>query len=345
MKKLIVSSSPHIRSSLTTQRIMFDVLIALSPSVVAAIVLFHQKALYLLLACMLSALATEALFQLAARREQTIMDGSALVTGTLLALSLHANVPIWQACIGTVFAVGIVKLCFGGLGKNFANPAITGRIFMVVAFAEVVGGAYSQKLIWDFEQIYQESAASILASMATPLNKINEQGIGYLLCEECKAADKIFCPELVKDLFLGTGYCGGSIGEVCALAILIGFAYLMIRRVITWHAPVSFIASAFVLAWIFTGSLTFAFYHLLAGSLLFGAVFMATDYVTTPINRLGKVVFGIGCGLITVLIRIFGAYPEGVSFAILFMNILTPYIEKWTKARPIGAAKRGGAGK
>lgn len=343
MKKLIVSSSPHIRSPLTTQRIMLDVLIALSPSVVAAVVLFRMKAVYLLLACMLTALATEALFQLAARREQTIMDGSALVTGTLLGLSLHSNVPIWQACVGTVFAVAIVKLCFGGLGKNFANPAITGRIFMVVAFAEVAGGAYSQQLIWEYEQIY-ENSASVLSSMATPLNKINEYGIGYLLCPECKAADKIFCPELVKDMFLGTGVCGGAIGEVCKLAILLGFAYLMLRRVITWHAPVSFVASAFLLSWILTGNLTFALYHLLTGSLLFGVVFMATDYVTTPINKLGKVVFGIGCGLITVLIRIYGAYPEGVSFAILFMNILSPYIEKLTKARPLGA-KRGGAKK
>ncbi len=323
MNKLIVSSSPHIRSSLTTQRIMLDVLIALLPASVAAVVLFRLKALWLILVCCLTALATEALFQLLAKREQTIMDGSALVTGLLLALNLHANVPLWQAAVGTVFAVAIVKLCFGGLGKNFANPAITGRIFMLIAFAETAGGAYSYKTVLN-------TSASVIETMATPLNKINEANAKYL-------------PGF-KDMFLGTGNCGGAIGEVCSLALLIGFAYLIIRRVISWHTPVTFVGTVFLLAWILTGRIDFAAYHVLAGGLLLGAIFMATDYVTTPINKAGKLVFGFGCGLITVLIRFYGAYPEGVSFAILFMNILTPYIEKWTKARPLGA-KRGGAKK
>ncbi|MBQ7406252.1 MAG: RnfABCDGE type electron transport complex subunit D [Clostridia bacterium] len=340
MNKLIVSSSPHIRSSLTTQRIMIDVLIALLPATVASIVLFRLKALWLILVCCISALATEALFQLAAKREQTITDGSALVTGLLLGLSLHANVPLWQAAVGSVFAIAVVKLCFGGLGKNFANPAITGRIFLLIAFAESAGGAYSHQLIEKFKGIYP-NYATVIPSMATPLNKINDAGIGYLLCEECKAAGKTFCPDLLLDMFLGRGLCGGAIGEVCSLALLIGFAYLLIRGVISWHTPVTYVGTVFVLSWILTGNLAYALYYVLAGSLLIGAIFMATDYVTTPINKLGKVVFGFGCGVITVLIRFFGAYPEGVSFAILFMNILTPYIEKWTKARPLGAKKRG----
>ena len=323
MNKLIVSSSPHIRSSLTTQRIMLDVLIALLPTTVASIVLFRLKALWLILTCCLTALATEALFQLIAKREQTITDGSALVTGLLLALSLHANVPLWQAAVGTAFAIAVVKLCFGGLGKNFANPAITGRIFMLIAFAEAAGGAYSYKTVLN-------SPASVIETMATPLNKINEASAEYL--------------PLLKDMFLGTGNCGGAIGEVCSLALLIGFAYLMIRRVISWHTPVTVVGTVFVLSWILTGRIDFALYHVLGGGLLLAAIFMATDYVTTPINKLGKLVFGFGCGLITVLIRFFGAYPEGISFAILFMNILTPYIEKWTAARPLGA-KKGGAKK
>ena len=325
MNKLIVSSSPHIRSTLTTQRIMLDVIIALLPATAAAIVLFRLKALWLILTCCLSALATESLFQLIAKREQTIMDGSALVTGLLLALNLHANVPLWQAAVGTVFAVGVVKLCFGGLGKNFANPAITGRIFMLIAFAETGGGALSYKMT-------QVSSASVvdIVSQATPLTKINETYAAYLPSFE--------------DMLLGTGYRAGALGEVCSLALLIGFAYLMIRRVISWHTPVTFVGTVFVLSWILTGRIDFAVYHVLAGGLLLGAIFMATDYVTSPINKLGKVVFAFGCGLITVLIRFYGAYAEGVSFAILFMNILTPYIEKWTKARPLGA-KRGGAKK
>ncbi|MBQ5612879.1 MAG: RnfABCDGE type electron transport complex subunit D [Clostridia bacterium] len=323
MNKLIVSSSPHIRSSLTTQRIMLDVLIALLPTTVASIVLFRLKALWLILTCCLTALATEALFQLIAKREQTITDGSALVTGLLLALSLHANVPLWQAAVGTVFAIAVVKLCFGGLGKNFANPAITGRIFVLMAFAEASGGAYSYNTVLN-------NSTSVIETMATPLNKINEESAQYL-------------PSL-KDMFLGTGNCGGAIGEVCSLALLIGFAYLLIRRVISWHTPVTVIGTVFLLSWALSGNITFALYHVLAGGLLIAAIFMATDYVTTPINKLGKLVFGFGCGLITVLVRFFGAYPEGISFAILFMNILTPYIEKWTKARPLGA-KRGGARK
>ena len=324
MNKLIVSSSPHVRSALTTQRIMLDVVIALLPAVAASIALFRLKALWLILVCCLAALGTEALFQLIAKREQTIMDGSALVTGLLLGLSLHANVPLWQAAIGAIFAISVVKLCFGGLGKNFANPAITGRIFMLVAFAEAAGGAYSHKTVL-------ENSASVIETMATPLNKINDASAKYL-------------PAL-KDMFLGTGNCGGAIGEVCKLALLIGFAYLLIRRVISWHATVTYVGTAFLLSWILSGNITYATYHLLGGSLLFAAIFMVTDYVTTPINKVGKLVFGFGCGLITVLIRFFGAYPEGVSFAILFMNILTPYIEKWTKRRPLGAAKKSGGAK
>jgi electron transport complex protein RnfD len=340
LNKLIVSSSPHIRSQLTTQRIMLDVLLALLPTAVAAVVLFRLKALWLILVCCITALATEALFQLAAKREQTITDGSALVTGLLLGLSLHANVPLWQAAVGTVFAVAVVKLCFGGLGKNIANPAITGRIFMLVAFAESAGGAYSHQLIEEFKCIYP-NYATVIPSMATPLNKISDAGIGYLLCNECKAAGKTFCPDFLLDMFLCRGLCGGAIGEVCSLALLIGFAYLMIRKVISWHTPVTYVGTVFLLSWIITGNLAYALYYVLAGSLLIGAIFMATDYVTTPINKTGKLVFGFGCGLITVLIRFWGSYPEGVSFAILFMNILTPYIEKWTKARPLGAKKRG----
>ena len=345
MNKLIISSSPHVRSTVTTRRIMIDVLIALLPTSVASVILFRLQALWLILVCCITALATEALFQLLAKREQTIMDGSALVTGLLLGLGLHANVPLWQAAVGTVFAVAVVKLCFGGLGKNFANPAITGRVFLSISFASVAGGAYSYQLIESYKVLYpvKPSYATVIPSMATPLNKINDAGIGYLLCDECKAAGTKFCPEFLLDMFLGRGVCGGAIGEVCSLALLIGFAYLMIRRVISWHTPCVYVGTVFLLSWAFSGNLAYALYYVLAGGLLMGAIFMATDYVTTPINKRGKIVFGFGCGLITVLIRFFGSYPEGVSFAILFMNLLTPYIEKWTKARPLGAKKRGAA--
>ncbi len=285
---------------------MLDVLIALMPATIASVVIFGVKSVIVLLACVLTALVGEALFNLIAKKKQTIGDLSAVVTGLLLALNLSTNVPAWQCVIGTLFAIVCVKCLFGGLGHNFANPAITGRVFMLVAFSAVAGGA--NPTIVD------------VTSTATPLEQLAKGESLDLL-----------------DLFLGLH--GGAIGETCILALILGFAYLLWRKVITWHTPVVFIATVFVLYLAFTGDVTMALSQILAGGLFIGAIFMATDYVTTPITTRGRIVFALGCGVITFIIRYFCAYPEGVSFSILIMNILTPYIEKWTAKEPLGGVK------
>ena len=289
---------------------MLDVIIALLPAAIAGVVLFGAKALALIAACVISAVVSEALFNILAHKKQTVGDLSAVVTGLLLALNLSTNVAIWQCVVGTVFAIVVVKCLFGGLGKNFANPAITGRVFMLLAFSSVAGGA--------------NPTAVELVSSATPLE---------LLAQGAETA-----PSLME-LFLGLH--GGAIGETCCLALLLGFAWLLFRRVISWHVPVIFVGTVFVLYLVFTGSFQLALAESLAGGLFIGAIFMATDYVTSPITRKGKMVFALGCGLVTFIIRYFCAYPEGVSFSILAMNILTPYIEKFTANTPLGGSKNG----
>lgn len=289
---------------------MLDVIIALLPAAIAGVIIFGAKALGVIAACVITAVVSEALFNVITRKKQTVGDFSAVVTGLLLALNLSTNVAIWQCVVGTAFAIVVVKCLFGGLGKNFANPAITGRVFMLLAFSTVAGGA--------------KPVVVELVSSATPLE---------LLAQGSENA-----PSLME-LFLGLH--GGAIGETCCLALLIGFAWLLFRRVINWHVPVIFVGTVFVLYLVFTGSFQMALAESLAGGLFLGAIFMATDYVTSPITLKGKMVFALGCGLVTFIIRYFCAYPEGVSFSILAMNILTPYIEKFTANTPLGGSKNG----
>ncbi|MBQ2866486.1 MAG: RnfABCDGE type electron transport complex subunit D [Clostridia bacterium] len=306
MSNLYVSATPHIHSGASTRNIMLDVIIALLPATAASVIIFGVKSLIVLAACIITAVAGEALFNLICRKKQTVGDLSAVVTGLLLALNLSTNVPAWQCVIGTLFAIVCVKCLFGGLGRNFANPAITGRVFMLVAFSAVAGGA--NPTIVD------------AVSSATPLEVLAKG----------ESVD-------VLDLFLGLH--GGAIGETCVLALIIGFVYLLVRKVITWHTPVVFIATVFVLYLVFTGDVMMALSQILAGGLFIGAIFMATDYVTSPITTAGRVIFAVGCGVITFVIRYFCAYPEGVSFSILIMNILTPFIETWTEKKPLGGVR------
>lgn len=310
MQRFVVSQSPHLRSPLTTQRVMLDVIIALLPAFIAGTIIFGLRSLAVVLACVATAVLSEFLFNLAAKKEQTVGDLSAVVTGLILGLSLHAAAPIWMCVIGSAFAIVIVKCFFGGLGCNFANPAVTGRIVIFIAYASALGGGALPKIAG-----FGDSA---LASGATPLDAYKNGGA---------------LPTLLDMLF---GIHGGAIGETCIVAILIGFLYLVIRKIISPEVPLVFIGTVFLFALIFTGSFYGALFHILAGGLFYGAVFMATDYVTSPITRFGRIIFAFGCGVITVLVRFFGSYPEGVSFAILFMNILSPYIEKWTAKIPLG---------
>ncbi len=304
MEKLIVSSSPHVKSKLTTQRVMLDVLIALVPAAAAGCVIFGWRALLVLAVCVASSVLSEAGFNLLAKKEQTVGDLSAAVTGLLLGMNLPVDIGIFQCVIGSVFAVVVVKCLFGGLGCNFANPAITARVFMLIAFTETAKAAFPVK--------------AEITSGATPLEAIGtEKALPSLL-----------------DMFLGLR--GGAIGETCILALLVGGIYLIARGIIKPYIPLVFIGTVFAFSWIYFGSAELALYEILAGGLVIGAFFMATDYVTIPITPVGKLIFAFGCGLVTCLIRFFGNYPEGVSFAILLMNIVSPYLEKWTKVRALG---------
>ena len=309
MEKLIVSSSPHIHTKRTTQSIMLDVLIALAPAAIAAVVLFGLKALINIVICVGVSMLSEFLFNLITKKKQTVLDLSSAVTGLLLALNLSTNANVWHCIVGSVFAIVVVKCLFGGIGCNFANPAITARIFLMLSFASIGGGVSTN---------FQTD----LVAGATPLELIKNNNTADL-------------PSLL-DMLIGNR--GGAIGETCAIALILGGIYLVIRKVINWRTPVIFVGTVFVLSLIITGSFSLALYEVLGGGLLLSAIFMATDYSTTPINKYGKMVFALGCGLITVLIRFLGAYPEGVSFAILLMNILAPYIEKLCTVAPFGKA-------
>ena len=304
MNTLKLSVSPHIHSGRSTAGIMRDVLIALLPATVAGVVIFGLSSLFVIAACVISCVGLEYLYNLILRREQTASDLSAAVTGLLLALNLPAHTPVWQCVIGSLFAIIVVKALFGGIGYNLVNPAITARVFMLVAFGSLT--TPSMPTIVD------------TVSGATPLSA-EIQGTGASLSE----------------LFFGT--VGGAIGETCKAALLVGFIYLLVRRVITWHIPVVYIGTVFLLSFLYRGfDVTHALALTLSGGLFIGAIFMATDYVTSPATAKGKIIFGICAGLITFLIRHFGAYPEGVSFAILTMNIISPYIDELTKHKVLG---------
>ena len=294
----IVSVSPHCHGKITTQSIMRDVLIALAPALVAGVINFGWRALLVTAVCAAACMFFEWGFEKLCHTPSTISDLSAAVTGVLLAMNLPVSIPLWQAVFGALVAIVAVKGLFGGIGKNFANPAITARIVMFLAFSKTMTA-------WVFPDAV--SSATPLAMMA------NGESVDYLT------------------LLLGNH--GGCLGETSALALLIGFAYLLIRGVISWHTPVCFVGTVFVMSLILGQD---AVGQILSGGLMLGAIFMATDYSTTPSTNLGRVLFGIGAGLLTVLIRFYGAYAEGVSFAILFMNILTPYLSKWTETKPFG---------
>lgn len=294
----IVAASPHVTTKNSTAVIMRDVLIALLPAVIAGCVVFGLRALLVVAVTTAACVFFEWGFEKLCHTPSTISDLSAAVTGVLLAMNLPVSIPLWQAVFGALVAIVAVKGLFGGIGKNFANPAITARIVMFLAFSKTMTA-------WVFPDAV--STATPLAMMA------NGESVDYLT------------------LLLGNH--GGCLGETSALALLIGFAYLLIRGVISWHTPVCFVGTVFVMSLILGQD---AVGQILSGGLMLGAIFMATDYSTTPSTNLGRVLFGIGAGLLTVLIRFYGAYAEGVSFAILFMNILTPYLSKWTETKPFG---------
>jgi len=308
---LTVSYAPHIRDKITTSRIMLDVIIALTPALIASVLIFGPRAALVTGVCVAACVFFEWAFEKMLKRKNTVRDLSAALTGMLLAFNLPVTIPLWQAVFGSFVAIIFVKQLFGGLGKNFANPAIVARVVMFLAFPIAMTN-------WDIPNWNPPLLDTV--SGATPLV--------YILRGEFYSAEKIWY------MFLGVHR--GSLGETSELALVVGGLYLLFRRVITWHAPVTFIGTVFVVTAI-TGN--HPVFQLLSGGLFLGAIFMATDYVTTPMTKLGRAIFGIGCGLLTVLIRLFGSYPEGVSFAILLMNMLVPFINKATAHKALGGKK------
>ena len=285
---------------------MGDVLIALAPTLVAAVAIFGARALLVVFACVISCVISELLFELACKKPITITDLSACVTGTILAYNLPVTIPIWQAVFGSIVAIVVIKQLFGGIGQNFANPAATARIVMLLAFSGTMTTWVSLDAV---------SSATPLALLADSFNGITPSAP---------------LPSLSAMIL---GLHGGGLGETSAVALLIGGIYLIYRRVISWHVPVAVLATVALMTGIFGAS---PLYHLLSGGVMLGAFFMATDYSTTPSTNVGRVIYGIGCGAITVLIRLWGNSPEGMSFAILLMNILTPHISNLTRNKPFG---------
>ncbi len=308
MDKLTVSISPHIYGVRNTRSVMLDVIIALLPACIASVVIFGFRSLAVLAVSIAVCVLSEFVYNKIRKKSCTIGDFSAGVTGVLLALNCPANIPLWQVAVGALVAIIVVKCLFGGLGQNFANPAIAARVVMLLSF--------STSMVSVANPVIVDAVSS-----STPLGVLNAGGK---------------MPSML-DMLLGLH--SGAMGETCAIALLIGGIYLLIRKVISWRTPVAFIGTVFLFTLIVSGDVTFALYHVLSGGLFLGAIFMATDYATTPVTHWGKIIFGVGCGILTVLIRLWGSYPEGVSFAILFMNILTPYIEKWTAKKPFGGVK------
>ncbi|MCL2410506.1 MAG: RnfABCDGE type electron transport complex subunit D [Treponema sp.] len=333
---MIVSPAPHIREKITTNRIMLDVIIALSPSFVIAVWVFGLRAALVTGVCVAACVFFEWAYEKFLKRKNTIGDLSAVLTGILLAFNLPVTIPLWQAVFGCFIAIILVKQLFGGLGKNFANPAITARVIMLLAFPAAMTtwvlpfwGAAADVITFP-TPLDAVTAATTLDGLtgATPLVALLQMFRG----EAFEALPSMW------NLFLGVH--GGSLGETSELALLIGGLYLIIRRVITWHVPVTFIATVFILTTVIGGfNFEFGLLHMLTGGLFLGAIFMATDYVTSPQTNLGRAIFGIGCGLITVLIRLYGNYPEGVSFAILLMNMIVPFINKISCKKALGELK------
>lgn len=322
--KLRVSSTPHIRENNSIDDIMLDVIIALMPATFAGLLLFGQRALGVVLISVLCSVGFELLYQIIAHKRKSIKDLSAVVTGMLIALSMPSGIPYYVVVIADLFAIVITKQLFGGIGQNFMNPALAGRAFVLAAFPVAMTSFVNERI-----NLF-ESTADVVTG-ATPLSR---EYMGRIPT----------AAEHLLGRYADGGIIAGCIGETCGIALLIGFLYLLVRKVITPSIPVSYIGSVFVMTMLFgsaaPASVQDPVLGILSGGVLLGAIFMATDYVTSPTTLSGQIIFGIGCGVITCIIRFWGGYPEGVTCAILLMNVLTPLIDKWTVPKPFGSVKK-----
>ena len=306
----LVSGSPHIHKNESVSRIMWTVVLSLVPAGIAGVIIFGLPALWVTLLAVVAAVLTELAFGILTKKKITILDGSAVITGILLAFNLPSNVPLWLPVVGAIFSIAIGKQVFGGLGQNIFNPALVGRVFLMASWP---------KYMTSFVKPFSFDAVT----SATPLAALKE--------------GKVIDHLSYLDLFLGKH--GGCIGEVCILALLIGAAIILIKGYISWHIPATYILTTALFTYIFGASTLFSgdwLFHILSGGLILGAFFMATDYVATPLTAKGQLIFGVGCGLLTAIIRIWGGYPEGVSYAILMMNAATPFIDRYTKNKIYG---------
>ncbi len=322
--KLIATSSPHIRGSETTRSIMLDVIIAMLPALIWAVVMFGFKALTLTVVSVVGCMFWEWLYRTLMKKPQSIADLSSVVTGMLLAFVSPVTTPYWTILIGDFFAIVVVKQLFGGIGKNFVNPALAGRAFLVGSYASIM-----TTWIAPGEKAPLFGSTADIVTAATPM--------AYLKSGDMETLMSTYS---VSDMFMGK--IGGSLGEVSVLMLLIGGAYLLFRKVINWQTPVAYIATVAVLSFLFpkAGSgLEWMLYSVFGGGLMLGAFFMATDYATSPVTKKGQLIFGIGCGLFTVLIRYFGSYNEGVCYSIMVMNLCVALIDKYTKPARFGVVK------
>lgn len=318
--KLVVSASPHDRTPRTVRGIMLDVIIAMVPALIASVIFFGPRALLVECVSVASCVIFEAFSRIVMKRNQTIGDLSAVITGLLLAFNLPVSIPLWMVVIGAGVSIVVVKQFFGGIGQNFVNPALAGRIVLLNSFSVAMTN-WTQPLSW--------MGDTDAVTSASPLATINAMVSGGAAPQDVNLTEMLL------------GWRAGCLGETCAIAIILGGIYLVVRKVISPTIPLSFVGTVAVVMLIAgKGDFTFVAYELLGGGLLLGAVFMATDYTTSPITFKGKIIFGIGCGLITSLIRLFGNLPEGVSYSIIIMNILVPLIEKVTLPKPFGTPKK-----
>jgi len=324
---LVVSVSPHVRGEESIARIMWTVNLALLPAFIMALYYFGPRAVYVTGLCILSAVISERVYQKGLQRKVTVNDGSAFLTGLLLGMNLPPSVPFYIPIVGSFVAIVITKMLFGGLGYNIFNPALIGRAFLLITWPKLM-------TIWS--QPTAHFVALDAKTTATPLGILKEEGIAKLV--------EIFGDKVSLYSHLLTGNRAGSLGETSVIALLLGAAILLYKRYITWHIPFSFIGTVALLAWIFGGKEGLftgdPVIHLLSGGLMLGAFFMATDYVTCPTIRKGQIIFGVGCGAITMLIRLKGGFPEGVMFAILLMNCFAPLIDRNVKPRQFGLVKK-----
>lgn len=315
--KFFVSFSPHILGKKSVPKLMWRVFFSLIPAGIFGIIIFGLKALWIILLSIITAVLTEGLIQGLMKRKITILDGSAALTGLLLAYNLPSTVPFWIPIAGSFFAIAITKQAFGGLGRNIFNPALAARAFLMACWP-----FYMTRFSLPFSVDTKTSATVLTLIKDGKIKHFSETGLNYL------------------DLFLG--FRGGCIGEVAVLALLLGAIYLLYQRIILLHIPLSFMGSLVILSWIFDRQGFFKgdiLFSLFSGGIILGAFFMATDYVTSPLTKKGKIIFGLGCGILTFIIRRFGGYPEGVSYSILIMNAFSPLIDRLVRVKRYGEKK------